>query len=591
MNRACLGNLLAAFCLSFVFVAHGFAQAPGSATGNFDGPAELPRAHVKSSLSDTPAPGKVRMVHASDSLEQALSQANCGDTIKLEAGAVFSGRFIVPEKKCDDAHWIILRTSAPDSALPPEGSRLTPCYAGVASLPGRPPYPCSTPKNVLARIEMPQPANGPLVFAPGANHYRFMGLEITRVVSPKSVSNLVFIDAKSTADHLVFDRDWIHGTAQSETTRGIWAGGSTDVAVVDSYLSDFHCIARVGSCTDAQAVAGGLGSNPMGPYKIENNFLEASGEGIIFGGGPATTTPTDIEIRRNYLFRPLTWMEGTPGFVGGPDGHPFIVKNIFELKNGQRVLFEDNILENSWGGFSQEGFAILLTPKNPGQSVCPECKVLDVTIRNSKIKNVASGFQIANLKTTAIGALAKDGGHYSIHDVLVENLDGAQFHGSGVFFQISSGGLPLHDVSIDHVTGEAFKTLLDIGSPTDQPKMSNFAFTNNLFSAGRLQISSTGGGPKNCAFQPDNQGPSGVFESCFSNYKVAGNVIIGGRGKWPVKNTLVKTHADVDFVAVEKDQVRDYRLQPTSHYKKAGTDQKDVGADIEAIDAATKDVR
>jgi hypothetical protein len=82
----------------------------------------------------------------------------------------------------------------------------------------------------------------------------------------------------------------------------------------------------------------------MGPFKIVNNFLEAAGETIIFGGGRATATPTDIEIRRNHMFKPMTWMKGQPGFVGGVDGSPFIVKNLFELKNAQRVLLEGNIL-------------------------------------------------------------------------------------------------------------------------------------------------------------------------------------------------------------------------------------------------------
>src|SRR5580704_3540724 len=91
---------------------------------------------------------------------------------------------------------------------------------------------------------------------------------------------------------------------------------------------------------------------------------EASGENILLGGGPATTTPADIEIRRNHMFKPMIWMKGQPGFVGGRDGNPFSVKNLFELKNAQRVLFEGNVLENTWGGFSQAGFGFLLTPKN-----------------------------------------------------------------------------------------------------------------------------------------------------------------------------------------------------------------------------------
>ena len=86
---------------------------------NFDGPAELPREYVKSSLKDTPAGGKTWMVRPGQSLEQVLAGASCGDIIQLQAGATFSGNFAIPAKSCDDSHWIIIRTSASDSSLPP----------------------------------------------------------------------------------------------------------------------------------------------------------------------------------------------------------------------------------------------------------------------------------------------------------------------------------------------------------------------------------------------------------------------------------------------------------------------------------------
>jgi len=83
-------------------------------------------------------------------------------------------------------------------------------------------------------------------------------------------------------DHIVFDRLWLHGTAQDETTRGLMLTGSTYVAVVDSSFSDFHCVAVTGTCSDSQAIGGGIGDRAMGPYKIVNNYLEAAGENIIF---------------------------------------------------------------------------------------------------------------------------------------------------------------------------------------------------------------------------------------------------------------------------------------------------------------------
>ena len=149
--------------------------------GNFDGPAELPRVTVPSAMSDTPAPGAVITVNAGGDLQSALNNAHCGDVIELQAGATFTGRFMVPAKNCDINHWIIVRTSAPDSALPAEGQRATPCYAGVASLPGRPQYSCSNPTNVMAKVQMPTSGNGPFQIAAGANYYRFIGLEVTRL--------------------------------------------------------------------------------------------------------------------------------------------------------------------------------------------------------------------------------------------------------------------------------------------------------------------------------------------------------------------------------------------------------------------------
>jgi len=41
--------------------------------------------------------------------------------------------------------------------------------------------------------------------------------------------------------------------------------------------------------------------------------------------------------------------------VGGYTGDPFVVKNLFEIKNGTRILFEDNILEYSWAGSRSSG--------------------------------------------------------------------------------------------------------------------------------------------------------------------------------------------------------------------------------------------
>jgi hypothetical protein len=548
---------------------------------------------MKSSLSDTPAPGRVRIVKEGDNMQTALDAANCGDTLELQAGTVYQGLIQIPDKHCDDAHWIIVRTSAPDTSLPQEGTRLTPCYAGIASLPGRPELHCASQTNVLARIEFAGKAgSGPIIFLRGASRYRFIGLDITRADSEASITALASAKDGAIADHIVFDRVWMHGTAQGETRRGIALKSMTYVAIVDSFFTDFHCIAVTGTCSDAQTITGGSGDDPGGPYKIVNNFLEAAGENILFGGGPGTTTPADIEIRHNHLFKPMIWMEGQPGFVGGKSGKPFIVKNHFELKNAQRVLFEDNLLENVWGGFSQAGFSILLSPKNQNNQ-CPACRVTDITIRSVKISNVGSGFQIANALSDAGGA-SFGGERYSIHDVLVDGVRGKDYKGSGNFALIMSVAPPLRDVRIEHVTAFVPHFLISIQNPGTQ-KMSGFTVANNLFSSDDLQLASAGGGPQNCAFRPEAQGSSGVIKSCFDNSSFTHNLIVGGYN-WPSGNLTVK---DANAAGVSaKAGLGRYRLcrQKDEVCKKpspaiaASTDGRDIGADVDAIENALSGV-
>jgi hypothetical protein len=581
---------LACVAVLGVFSALSFAQGQSGTAGQFDGPAELPRSYVKSALSDTPAPGRTWTVKQGGDPQETLQKASCGDTVQLQAGATFPGHLRLPAKKCDDGHWIIVRTSASDRDLPPEGSRISPCYAGVPSLPARPAFVCPTPKNVLAKLALDKGNEGALIIENGANHYRLIGLEITRDV-PGDVLSLALLKKDESADHIVIDRCWFHGTAQDETGKGIQLGGSTYVAVVDSYFSDFHCIAGTGSCTDSQAIGGGNGNLPMGPYKIVNNFLEAAGENILFGGARATVSPADIEIRRNHLFKPITWKKDSANFVGAANARPFIVKNVFELKNGQRVLFEGNILENSWGGFSQTGFAVLLTPKNQmgkAGNLCPACQVTDVTIRYSAIRHVGSCFQIGN-GLSGSGGAATAGERYSIHDVICDDVDGTKYSGFGNFAQVSHREPPLHDVRIDHVTAFAPNALLNTGNKDSGVPIANFTFTNSIVTAGQRQITSTGGGKNNCSFRAPSRGPDSVLSDCFRDLKFAGNVIIGGSG-WPKNNATPKSLEAVKFAALSNGTVPDYRLRPDSPYKKAGTDGKDPGADIDAIRSATAGV-
>ncbi|HTT25185.1 MAG TPA: putative Ig domain-containing protein [Candidatus Sulfotelmatobacter sp.] len=569
--------------------------ATAATANNFDGPAELPRVYLKTTLADTPAPGPTVTVASGGDLQSALDNATCGETIALQAGSTFTGKFTLPQKACDDLHWIIIRTSAVDDSLPPEGTRMNPCYAGIASLPGRPSFACPSSKKVLATITYAGTGNGPIQFANGANHYRLMALEVTRVANNgRPVVGLISPALGAAAEKIVIDRLYIHGSATDETRRGVRLSGTVNFAVQDSYISEFHC-AQGGTCVDSQAVSGGTGDLPMGPFKIDNNFLEAAGENIIFGGGAATQTPADIEIRHNHLFKPIIWMRGQRGFVSPA----FIVKNHFELKNAQRVLFEGNILEGTWGGFSQHGHSVVITPKNQhngreGDNVCPLCKVTDVTVRYVTISHVGGAFLIANALSGPNGGPASKGERYSIHDVIADDIDGAKYTGYGVFAQLSTIVTPLlQDVTINHVTAFAPHALFDVGAP-EPVQMLGIAFTNSIVTSGDSGIASTGPFPNapNCARFAT---PSTTITRCFSHSTFSHNAILDTPdrlppSKWTTSNLFYSTSA-IGFLNYNNGVGGDYHLLPSSPAIGAAHDGTDLGANVNAVLSTIAGVR
>jgi hypothetical protein len=571
--------------------------------GEKDGPAALPKTCYYTGLDGTASPGRQIRVGANQELIGAVEGARCGDTLFLAAGATY-GMKAFPAKHCDDHHYITVRTDTPDSKLPPKSSRISPAWAGETSLPGRPPFakPSGGPGKLMATIIV-RSENG----VEFGDHYRFVGIEWVPLLHRK-IGALLFTNG---GHHLIFDRNWVHGNDGTELGHGLIIKGSTYIAVVHSYFSGFTCTAKTGSCTDAAAIGGGNGDNPTATLKIFDNYLESSGENIFFGGGPAAIRPEDIEIRRNYLFKPMFW---NPNSQDHREPTP-IVKNLFELKNASRVLFEANYLENSWGGFSQVGPAILLTPRNNfnkhlGIVTCPDCAVTDVTIRYIWIRKVNQVLQIANIMDQIKPA---PGNSYSIHDIVAEGLGYPECGKacSGMMNQIAGapGGSPkesvMHDVAVDHITYVSVvrpKDLLIMGGPPANdphtPQMYNITFTNSIADVGIFGIWFTGGTPeKNCAnFQRAT--PKTRIEACWKtgsafkgNVLAGGNAIRGQTTEWPEGNSIAESVESVGFVNLNRGLDGDYHLSAASKFKGKATDGRDPGADIDLVLKAVQGVR
>lgn len=562
--------------------------------GDKDGPAELPKSCYYTGLDGTPSPGKKIQVAAKADLADAINSAKCGDTLLLPAGAAYEVTSL-PAKKCDDRHYITVRTDTPDSKLPPEGTRVSPAWAGVASLPGRPAFaqPAGGAAKLLATIEVKEPSGVTV-----GDHLRFIGIEWTT----RPDSNITRLISTEHEDHIIFDRNYIHPAPGTEVAHGIGlVEGSHFVAVINSYVSELNCIARSGKCTDATAVGGAHSDDPFGTFKIYNNFLESSGENILFGGAPSKNNPTDIEIRRNHMFKPMIWKEGEPGYTPSPKGDPYIVKNHFELKSAVRVLAEANLLENSWGGFSQRGFSMLLSARSQGSN-CPICRVNDVTLRYNRIRNVGGVFQISNSHASKGKGIAADGGIYSIHDIIADDLHEEDYKGGGVFLVMLSGGPPLHDVVIDHVTSFGPGILAAIMVKEGADKLKNFTVINSLFAVEggrRPAIASAGGGKESCAQQNQRMGAQALLQACFDPFRFDHNLIItNDKGGWPKGNTIVSSAEAAGVRELKGSISKNPRLchekDPGCSHKSPGADAasdgRDIGADVDGVEAAIKGV-
>jgi hypothetical protein len=565
--------------------------------GTNDGPATLPTACFYTALAATPSPGSVISVNVGGDLQGALNQVQCGQTITLPAGSSFLGNaagYILPARNCDNNHWITIRTNAPDSSLPAEGSRMTPCFSGVSSLPGRPPLNCTSTQVVTAKVldNIAAHSPGAFVLAPGANHYRFIGLEITR---PTTGGTGALIKLNN-ATQVIFDRVWIHGTPIDDTASAVgFDAGSTYIALIDSYTSDLHCEAITGTCTDSHVIFGGLGNLGGGPYKVVDNFMEAAAEGMLFGGGAATTTPTDIEIRRNHFFKPFSWQPGNPNFVGGPHNHPFIVKNNFELKNANRVLLEGNLMEDVWGGFSQNGFQIVLTPKNQVNK-CSICVVSNVTIRFNQTCHSGAGLTVSAGRSD-VGASAQGLENISIHDNLIDDVNASQFMGGGGTLGLSAyPEMFWRNVTINHITATSPSWMLMVVGSINPSPMTNLVLTNNILTVGKYQITSTGAGASDdCAFNMAI--PAKIFAACFTNSTFAGNVIANASGGWPAGQSF-PTVPQILFVNYNNGNEGNYQLceganSPAETCAGASpflsgktTDGLPAGADIQALSQA-----
>jgi hypothetical protein len=475
-------------------------------------------------MSATPGAAATIAVGAGGNLQQAINSASPGDTIALEPGATFSGSFTLPAKNGDAV--ITIRTSG-DSGLPGEGGRVSPDHAGALAV-------------------LRQSGSAAVIkTAAGAHHWRLMLLEVQGAGSGDLVTlgdgSGAQTSASQAAHDLVIDRLYIHGDADKGQKRGI-ALNSASTTVTGSYISDIKLVGQ-----DSQAICGW---NGPGPFTITNNYLEAAGENIMFGGSdPAipNLVPADITVTGNYITKQVSWRAET-----------WSAKNLIELKNARRVTIAGNTLENNWEG-GQPGFAIVFTVRNQ-DGKCPWCQVDHVVFERNILRHSAAGIKI----------LGWDNNHPSqqtqailIRNNLFYDIDSKAWGGNGYFVAMTDGA---RDITVDH------NTVVQVNASgfvqIDGPPVLGFVFTNNLTKLGKYGIAGTGHGSGNSAISAFLPGSD-----------ITRNVIAGAvAGQYPGGNSFPSAaQFETQFISFVGG---DYRLIGTSPWRGAGTDGQDLGAPL-----------
>ncbi len=512
-------------------------------------------------------------------LQLAINAANMGSILVLDAGVSFNGSFSLPEKTGNG--WIIL-TSSKMNLLPGQGDRIEPDEPT-----GNLSYPLQ--RDALPKIITTNLSGLPCFKTVGAaHHYRFVGLEIGVDPSVLNSYGLMFLGDGSSAQNtlskvphdIIVDRCYIHGHTNATIMKGGVLLNCAKSAVVESHISDFHSIGY-----DTYAIAG---TNGPGPFIIRNNYLEAAGENILFGGAaPAISglVPSDIEVKNNYFYKPFSWRVGHPEYAG----KHWTIKNLFELKTGKRVLLEGNLMENSWADLpvGQSGYAILLTVRSEG-GASPQADVSDITIVNNIIRDAGAGISLSGNDNPA----AQQSHRIRIANNLFDNINGPVYGdgntggpNDGVFIKIGDPD----EVIIDH------NTVFQTGAITwAYDTVNSISISNNIFncfvSAGGYQ------GVYGPGFAQGGNGPMGKY---FPGISDAGkqfhkNVMIGGNAiKYNNYSTLSQNYfpvltSEVGFInfANGKNDFHDYELSAGSNYKNAGSDGTSIGVNFVDLDAA-----
>ena len=261
----------------------------------------------------------------------------------------------------------------------------------------------------------------------------------------------------------------------------------------------------------------------------------------MFGGATSVLglVPANCIIRDNHLNKPLEWRE-----------MDWVVKNLFEIKNGRRFKIENNLMTNNWA-MGQDGTGVLFTTREDSG-------------RDAIIEDVEFSGNIVRGSGSAISVYGSEGGgghRLTVRNNLFEDINGAKWKSAGHFLKVTDWkGLTIENNTILQTGNIA----VAYGKP-----VTDFVFRNNIVFENEYGI------------KGDNMGSGQeVIDFFFSGGTVSHNVVIGGApGRYREKNYFPASISQVGFVNAAAG---DYTLRAGSQYLTVGHRNDSVGAKLRA---------
>jgi len=542
--------------------------------------------------------GRILMVHDTNcndgatGLQARLNQAQPGDTVKIPAGLVCRGQYIPPAKSGTD--WITVRTATPDEEFAKPGQRVTPAL--LSKMP------------VLQTPNLDQAA----LYIDSGHHYRFIGLAFTGS-SPGENGTMVHSTHRS--HHLSFERILMHTVSPMYMKWNFGVNGEHQT-IRDSYIESVYpgYAAIPGmrwsggtKCWDSYQLTG--------PAQFINNFCGSVGIGIFFNDDSASTDDRfgDVLISQNLFAWNERYRKGSPE----SDGIFYEHRGVLEFKKGRRIRFEGNIIENVWGEQLRQGQMFIITPRNGPANVAQSdnMSVSDLDIVSNIFRNGAGFFQ-------ADGQNLDGGGgrplnvpltrRIAIRNNLIYDINGwtrvpqgayySSFHSP---FVAAAGGF--EDLTVENNTVVDSKgdgpSILRIGGDA----IGGLRVRNNIF---WLNTYATGGGVNYTepVYLPTGE-PKGSFVGKAlldrvavavpdPSYEFQNNAIVVGQTGYGTSTANQQPlyppgnfwpgDGNAGFNAigfVNKDQ-KNFRLGSGSPYRNAGTNGRDIGVDMDVLEAA-----